>query len=83
MSDIPKKHWTAFLSEVGSPLLKQGYRQLYCISEIRRKEMEVRLLKMEFEEAERELTSIAINDWTFEEITEAKNKYNALHKSDS
>ena len=77
------KHWTEFLSEVGNPLLKQGYRQLDRLVEIRRKELEVRLLKMEFDEAERELTSIALNDWTSGEITNAKNKYNALQKFDS
>ena len=69
-----KKHWTKFLSDVGRPVTMKGDELEMLEARIERAERELKRLRLEQEQSEDLLFAEVREDWTIEEITEAKEK---------
>lgn len=72
-----KKHWTAFLPEVGQ-IEKLGREQIIRHLELGRLYAECEMKRREMKEAEAEICKIAAIHWTLEEIQTAFDNVDAI-----
>lgn len=69
-----KKHWSAFLPEVGRITQTKGEEILLIQNSITKLKNEIEKLERESYNLEQELLQEVKNDWTTKEITQAREK---------
>ena len=65
-------HWTRFLPEVGRPLILKGNDQTCLMSKILEAANALEALKQTYRNNESALVSTVEDDWTLDEIADAK-----------
>jgi hypothetical protein len=74
MTQIPKKYWTSFLSEVGRPIEIAGSDQLVLLGKIESTRRELEELRKKYLAIEEGLLEKVLRDWTDQEVQEAQIK---------
>lgn len=77
------KHWTKLLPEAGRRITYLGDDQETKLMQIQLLEQKVQTLKKQYDIEEGIITMRAKEDWTIEEIQEAKNRANNNQKASS
>ncbi len=67
------KHWTQFLTEAGQ-IKRNGEDQISRMYKIRDMEKKLEASKLEYQEHEKAIVRLALNEWTLNEIIMAKHR---------
>lgn len=74
------KHWTEFLTEAGA-IRRHGNDQMMLLDRIDYASLHLKELKRQYAENESRIMRLALNDWSAEEIEEARRKARFQPKS--